>query len=349
MIRPKFVPPAARKVSPREIVQILGNPDQVGYPASMNTDACLGYSVMGYQSWDVVYDHCEAWKWTLVRLEGRLSKGRDAKAKDGICQKAKVGYCPCCTRATHVAIPQSYAIGAMDPLKQMGIRLWTAFGPWAPRRLAAIDNSMRYSNSYPLPTGWDWAAKALDFSAPGPILRGIPGGEPIVIQTVAQTKASNVTRPMSQPPEKQKKSADPPVAQTTLAATIRPMLKLLEELKNAGTTTAPLVETPMLQPKLPLDSLTQTTAPSSNSDPRWAGRPRPAVQAPHSQSSSNHERGNEAPPRSNLIRQPHWWGLRRRNNRPPATSPGRHKESPAADSSGSSDSQGRRDWSEWKK
>ena len=63
MVAPRFVPPAARKVSPREIIQILGNPDQVGYPASMNADACLKYSVTGNQSWGAVYDHCEAWKY----------------------------------------------------------------------------------------------------------------------------------------------------------------------------------------------------------------------------------------------------------------------------------------------
>ena len=103
---------------------------------------------------------------TLVRLEGRLSKGYEAKGKDGLCQKAKVGCCPWCARATHVAIPQSYTIGAMGPLKQMGIRVWPAFGPWAPRRLAAIDYSMRYINRYPLPTGWDLAAESLDSQAP---------------------------------------------------------------------------------------------------------------------------------------------------------------------------------------
>ena len=57
MINPKFVPPAARKVPPREIIQISENPDQAGYPASMNTDACLGYSVTGYQSRDVAWGH----------------------------------------------------------------------------------------------------------------------------------------------------------------------------------------------------------------------------------------------------------------------------------------------------
>ena len=211
MIRPKFVSPAARKVSPREIAQVLENPDQVGYPASTNTDACLGKSDMGYQSWDAVYGHCEAWKWTLVRLEGRLSKGNDGKAKDGICQKAKVGYCPCCTRATLVAIPQSYAIRAMDPSKHVGIRLWAAFRPWAPRRLAAIGYSMRYINSYPLPTGWDWAAKSLDIQAPEPIIRGTRGGEPIVIRAISQTHDAHVLRPKLPRPKEPKKVEEPPI------------------------------------------------------------------------------------------------------------------------------------------
>ena len=129
MVAPKYVPPAAREVSPREITQVLGNPQQVGYPASMNADACSGCSVMGHQSWGAVYGHCGAWKSTLARSEGRLSRGFEAKAKDGLCQRAKVGYCPCCTQATHVAIPPAYTLGALDPLKQMGVRLWTAFGP----------------------------------------------------------------------------------------------------------------------------------------------------------------------------------------------------------------------------
>ena len=88
---------------------------QIGFPASMNADARFGYSVMGYQSWDVVCDHCDAWKTTLVRLDGRLSKGRDAKAEGNLCQKAEVEKRHCCTCATHVAVPPAYARGEPDP------------------------------------------------------------------------------------------------------------------------------------------------------------------------------------------------------------------------------------------
>ena len=120
---PKYVPPAKRKASLREIIRILENPVQIGYPASMDTDACLGYPAMGHQSWDVVYGHCAARKTTLVRLEGRLSTGHDAEAQGNLCQEAKAGYCPCCTRATHLANPPAYAMGELDPPKQMGSRL----------------------------------------------------------------------------------------------------------------------------------------------------------------------------------------------------------------------------------
>ena len=103
---------------------------QIEYPASVNTDARLGYSATGYRSWVVVCDHCEAWKATIMRLEDRLSKGRDAKAGN-IRQRAKAGYCPCCACATHAAVPPSYVLGVQDPLKQKGVRLWSKFGPWA--------------------------------------------------------------------------------------------------------------------------------------------------------------------------------------------------------------------------
>ena len=54
---------------------------------------------------------------------------------------------------------------------------------------------MRFIECYPLPTGWDWAAKALDFKPPGPFIRGVPGGEPLVIPTIAETKARNIAPP----------------------------------------------------------------------------------------------------------------------------------------------------------
>ena len=38
----------------------------------------------------------------------------------------------------------------------------------------------------PLPLGWDWAARSLEFTAPDPLFRGIVPGSPRFIPTVAQ-------------------------------------------------------------------------------------------------------------------------------------------------------------------
>ena len=45
-VAPKMMPPVVRKASPQGIPQFLRNPKYVGCPASMSTDACLGFSVM---------------------------------------------------------------------------------------------------------------------------------------------------------------------------------------------------------------------------------------------------------------------------------------------------------------
>ena len=116
------MPPGTGKASPREVMQLLENPLQVGYPASMDTDACLSFSVAAYQSQDIAHGHCEAYLSTLFRIEGRLSNCRDGKVGN-LCQRAKVGYFPCSTQATHVAIPPTYYLGPIDGLKQTGIRL----------------------------------------------------------------------------------------------------------------------------------------------------------------------------------------------------------------------------------
>ena len=119
---PKKMPPGTRNASSCGNVQFSGSLLQMGYPASMNTDACLGISVMAHQSWGIVYGHCEAWQSTFVRIEGRLSKGRDRQA-DGLCQRANVCYSPGCACATHVAGPPPYSLGPLDSLERTGIRL----------------------------------------------------------------------------------------------------------------------------------------------------------------------------------------------------------------------------------
>ena len=54
---------------------------------------------------------------------------------------------------------------------------------------------MRCIDCHTPPTGWGWAAKALDVKAPDPFIRSAPGGEPVAAPTLAQTKGRNVALP----------------------------------------------------------------------------------------------------------------------------------------------------------
>ena len=156
-IAPTKMPPGARMASRREIIQFLRHPRQARYLALMNTGASPGFCVMAYQAREVAYGSCEARKCNRVRPEGSLSEARDA-ARGSLTQRDKVGYCPCCVRATHVAIPGAYPLGPYRGVEYTGIRLWAESGPWAPWRLAAIDYPMRFIDCFPHPAGRDWAA-----------------------------------------------------------------------------------------------------------------------------------------------------------------------------------------------
>ena len=86
-------------------------------------------------------------------------------------------------------MPGSYSLGPYDGLKRTGVRLWAEAGPWAPRRLAAIDYVLWFNDPMPSPTGLDWAAESPEFPAPGPLLRGVYRSFPLPIPTVAQERA----------------------------------------------------------------------------------------------------------------------------------------------------------------
>ena len=104
----------------------------------------------------------EAHRRILLRVEGTASRGGSGQAL----QKAKVGYCPCCSIITHIAVPPTYDAGDYVEAKCTGTSLWQQSGPWAPRYLAAH----QYRNSYgKLSSHWDWAAYTLDLTAPPPL------------------------------------------------------------------------------------------------------------------------------------------------------------------------------------
>ena len=132
-----------RKAWLREVVNSLRARNQIGFPATMNTDAPSGFSRMAYRSAYVAIYLREAGQFALNRLEGTTSRAHTAP-EQGAAQHAKVGYCACCTRATCVAIPPMYTLSAFEWLKYRGAALWEAHGPRAPRQFAACS----YANTY---------------------------------------------------------------------------------------------------------------------------------------------------------------------------------------------------------
>ena len=105
----------------------------------MHTDACLGFCWIGYQSSEVAGHHCDAFRNILIRMKVAIAKGHDA-SKQNSAQKAKVGHCPCCTKATHIALPPTYPLGERSAKKGRGMSLRPEecrFGRMAEHRLAA--------------------------------------------------------------------------------------------------------------------------------------------------------------------------------------------------------------------
>ena len=117
-------------------MQILRAPNQIGLPASANTDGRLGWSLYAYKSPEILFNHCEGTQSILIRVEGVCSKGHEA-LKTELAQRAKVGICPCCAVATHVLVPPTYAAGRSDRKKSISTSLWQRFGPMATRNYAA--------------------------------------------------------------------------------------------------------------------------------------------------------------------------------------------------------------------
>ena len=129
-------PPGARETLAGEIIAFSHKDGQVGLPPAISTDATPGISATAYQISEIHFDHLEGDKFALVRLEGNTSRGR-GRAKAESTQRAKVGYCVCCTYAAHVAAPAAYDVGEFSNVKARDLELWTPLGPWAPRRSAA--------------------------------------------------------------------------------------------------------------------------------------------------------------------------------------------------------------------
>ena len=90
-----------------EMLTLLRAPGQVGFRPIMNTGAPLGVRRMAFHGAHVAMNHCEAEKFALARLMGTASRAHSAPRAD-LAQRAKVGYTPCCTPSTLVALPPTF-------------------------------------------------------------------------------------------------------------------------------------------------------------------------------------------------------------------------------------------------
>ena len=147
------LPPALRKVNWRELLHILQVCRQVGLPRSVNTDASLGWSLYCYQSHEIPLDNCSGMQSILLRVAGACRKGSESAKSVSLPQRAKCGYCPCCSRATRALIPFTYEAGNFGRRKANAVRLWQLFGPMASRAFAA---ALYFASFGYIPAGWDW-------------------------------------------------------------------------------------------------------------------------------------------------------------------------------------------------
>ena len=159
-------PPGIRLSSPRETLPLLASHQQVGLPAVAASDAQLGHSAYTYQSGEVAFGSCGAEAYVLWRVVGQHSRARgQTGSKVQISQRAKVGFCPCRSTVSNIAIPGSYGLGAVYVPKDVVMQLRQAFRPWGPRRYSA---SMYVAENGYLPRDLDWAASPLTVGIPSP-------------------------------------------------------------------------------------------------------------------------------------------------------------------------------------
>ena len=174
LVQPHRTPADSRKSSLTEVLGLLRTRGQFGFPLSMQTDACLGFCSMGYQSSGVARNHCDAFRRILIRSEGSVANRRDS-SKQNWAQRAKVGYCPCCAKATQIALPPTYLPGENSSVEEPEMSLLAEDGPWAGRRLVALTYVMDYAG-VPLPKLLGWAARSLESAAPSPHHPSLPNG-----------------------------------------------------------------------------------------------------------------------------------------------------------------------------
>ena len=152
----------------------LPSQGQIGYPPTMSTDAALGYPRMASQSAALAMAKSDAGEFVLARLEGSVAEGHAAPRKDQD-QKAKVGCCPCCARATHITIPRRHRLGEFTWFDDRGPPLREVRGPLAPRRLAAREFPMDFGV---MSRNWGRAVRRSNVTVLEPLVRTTPPEDP---------------------------------------------------------------------------------------------------------------------------------------------------------------------------
>ena len=129
-----------------------------------------------------------------------------------------MGYCPCCAKASHVAVPPTFERGAFSPIREFGMSPWAVDGFWRGRRLAAVYYVLHCSGA-PLPVHWDLGTRSLEFIARGPLIRSISNGLSVPTPTIAEaeeqkqcTKADLDLRSTSVEPRQNSDTSDTPEA-----------------------------------------------------------------------------------------------------------------------------------------
>ena len=143
--------------------------DCLGRPRRMRN---WGMRFSPTKSGDVAFELRGAAGHVLRRIMGRRSGAHGLSVgKTLTTQRAEVGFCPCYSPTTNVAMPGSCSIRARPAYKDVVTQYRQARGPWRPRRVSAF-TSRRLAISRKIGIGRPWPSASI--IRPCPIWPGRP-------------------------------------------------------------------------------------------------------------------------------------------------------------------------------
>ena len=295
----------------------------------------------------------EAYQSTIVRIEGLPPRAMMARLTDSV-KKPKSATVFAAPGPLARQILRSFPWGPLMVSNKLGSAygLNVAHG----RRDASRRRSTQCAIFGSIPSQRVGVGRpTLDFKAPGPCIRGAPGGEPVATPTIAQTKARNISFPM---PGNNKEVPKAIIDRTTLGANTG-----AQQTSNKGSKGMSRKDANWDQrgkradfrlfgwkappspsfSGLPAEGSLQFTSLISKGDPYPKAPPYDGLESAVPSSSSSRGGASKS---SNLCRQGHLRGLRRKKPRPGDPRLEAHQEFPVSASSASSDWRGWRGWSD---